>query len=83
MRIWLLYGHYVRPFHPSYHSYYIVPIIPHYAWLLLLFHIAIKDRKFSVQSSFKLKLPPPLIVEASTLKLVESVGEGIELTYTR
>ena len=66
-------------FHPSY---YIVPIIPHYAWLLLLFHIAIKDRKFSVQSSFKLKLPPPLIVEASTLKLVESVGEGIELTYT-
>ena len=35
-----------------------------------------RTRKISVQSSFKLKLPPPLIFEASTIKLDETIGQG-------
>ena len=33
-------------------------------------------KKISVQSSFKLNLPPPLIFEASTIKLDETIGQG-------
>ena len=35
-----------------------------------------RTKKFSVQSSFKLNLPPPLIFEASTIKLDETIGQG-------
>ncbi len=35
-----------------------------------------RTKKISVQSSFKLKLPPPLIFEASTIKLDETIGQG-------
>ena len=38
--------------------------------------VAVKGRNISVQTSFKLKLPPPLIIEASSIKIVESIGEG-------
>lgn len=36
-----------------------------------------RTKKISVQSSFKLKLPPPLIFEASTIKLDQTIGQGI------
>ena len=35
-----------------------------------------RTKKISVQSSFKLNLPPPLIFEASTIKLDETIGQG-------
>lgn len=36
-----------------------------------------RTKKFSVQSSFRLELPPPLIIEASTIKLDETIGQGM------
>lgn len=32
--------------------------------------------RMAVQSSYKLKLPPHLIVPSSSLKLVETIGQG-------
>ena len=34
------------------------------------------SRGFTVQSSFKLKLPPHLIIPAAYIKLVEPIGQG-------
>ena len=40
-----------------------------------------QERVLSVQSSYKLKLPPHLIITSSTLKLVETIGQGkIDMT---
>ena len=33
--------------------------------------------KFSVQSSFKLSLPPNLIIHSSSIKMTETIGQGI------
>ena len=37
----------------------------------------ITTTEFSVQSSFKLNLPPHLIITASSVKLNEIIGQGI------
>ena len=34
---------------------------------------------FSVQSSFKLNLPKHLIIHASNIKLLETIGQGNEI----
>ena len=36
----------------------------------------VSTRRISVQSSFKLKLPPPLIIEASSIKVADPIGQG-------
>ena len=36
-------------------------------------------RAFSVQSSYKLNLPPHLIIPSSSIKLVESIGQGMHI----
>lgn len=39
-------------------------------------HDFVSTRRISVQSSFRLKLPPPLIVEASSIKVADPIGQG-------
>ena len=34
------------------------------------------QRGFSVQSSFKLKLSPHLVIKAANIRLIETVGQG-------
>ena len=36
----------------------------------------LQPRTISVQSSYKLNLPPHLLVHASSIKLVEPIGQG-------
>ena len=38
-------------------------------------------RGLSVQSSYKLKLPPDLIVPSSNIKLIETIGQGECVTW--
>ena len=44
------------------------------AIILLILCVALKG--FAVQSSYKLNLPPHLIVHASNIKMTETVGQG-------
>ena len=37
------------------------------------------QRKFSVESSFKLDLPPHLIISSASIKLNETIGQGTQL----
>jgi hypothetical protein len=39
------------------------------------------QRKLSVESSFKLDLPPHLIVPSASIKLNETIGQGIRSIY--
>ena len=40
-----------------------------------------RDTELSVQSSFKLDLPPHLIIPSSSLKLNETIGQGKKYIY--